>query len=546
MPFVHQEALSAFSAIRAPARSNHFTLLATATLDHDRFLLQELKHPQKGRGLRNEFDTWSHILASEELLKNESHLVNVKGTFSLPIPKTLLTPALIPKSFRATAATTASLHGRRPVLVTKLYDRGPLRDCLDKGELNSGIPLSTEASSLTVSKWQDKLLILKNVATALHNIQLHMLGQSHGGVSSQAVLLDKQGRAFLSWHRSDILKHDILDNTNNLRYYSPVVLKQLVSAIEKTGWDVNEELELTHDDMYSFGILAWEIATEELPFEQYDHPAPQQLLFTPEARFSSLSPAPLQELIQHCLTSELDQRPSWCTVLAKLNTLDPKELTELELAAIQAESVSVNEVTHASSTTTTTTTTTTTIITTTGEPQVVQDPKSEVVEMMESVLNSTFYRRELPLHLDSFTSPAGKRLFRDMILAGTGENFFRMVTSFNTQTDPAFCGVSSLSMVLNALEIDPRKQWKGVWRWYSDEQLDCCASIEEMKLKGITFNQFACLARCHAKVIVKRADRHSLQEFRRDIQMVSQSSDYQLVISFSRAALGQTGSGHFR
>ncbi|KAI8596797.1 Phytochelatin synthase-domain-containing protein [Dissophora ornata] len=164
---------------------------------------------------------------------------------------------------------------------------------------------------------------------------------------------------------------------------------------------------------------------------------------------------------------------------------------------------------------------------------------------MESVLSSTFYKKELPLHLDSITSAAGKRLFREMFVAGTAECFFSLCTSFNTQSDPAFCGVSSLSMVLNALQIDPRRQWRGVWRWYSEEHLDCCASVEVMKQKGITFNQFCCLARCHAKVTAKQADRHTLEDFRRDIQAVSQSEGSHLVLSFSRTALGQTGSGHF-
>ncbi|ORZ27805.1 Phytochelatin synthase-domain-containing protein [Lobosporangium transversale] len=161
------------------------------------------------------------------------------------------------------------------------------------------------------------------------------------------------------------------------------------------------------------------------------------------------------------------------------------------------------------------------------------------------MLASTFYRKELPSHLDSITSVNGRRLFREMIVAGTSECFFSLCTSFNTQSDPAFCGVSSLSMVLNALEIDPRRQWRGVWRWYSEEQLDCCASIDEMKLKGITFNQFACLAKCHAKVVAKRADHHTLEEFRRDVQTIASSEGTHLVLSFSRAALGQTGTGHF-
>jgi len=48
---------------------------------------------------------------------------------------------------------------------------------------------------------------------------------------------------------------------------------------------------------------------------------------------------------------------------------------------------------------------------------------------------------------------------------------------FNTQDEPAFCGLASLSMVLNALAIDPRRPWKGVWRWFSEDLLDCCRSV---------------------------------------------------------------------
>ncbi|KAF9214797.1 hypothetical protein BGZ59_002936 [Podila verticillata] len=527
MAYIYQETLTGFSAIRPPTRSNQFTVNATATLDKETVVLQEARNVQ-GRGIREHIDTWRHILSSEELTTRESHLVQVKGLFTLPLPRSIA-PLFVPKSFRNQSAATASLEQRRPIYVTKYYERGSLRDCLDKAEF---ISMTNPASS----NWHGKIAVLKNVATALHNIQLHMQGQSHGGVSSRSVLLDKDGRAFLSWHQSDKSRQDLLSNSNNLRYYSQAVLKSINGAlVNNVLWNTEEVLEINHDDMYSFGILAWEIATDELPYQEVESPSPQQLLFQNHNRFTILAPAPLQQLIDHCTHSELDQRPSWCTVVAELDALNLQELSDLEIEANQGDqAVGGVMVTEEQAST---------VITVTGVPE--QDPKSEVVEMMESVLNSTFYRRELPPHLDSFTSASGKRLFKDMILEGTGENFFRMFTSFNTQSDPAFCGVSSLSMVLNALEIDPRKQWRGVWRWYSDEQLDCCASIEEMKLKGITFNQFACLARCHAKVIVKRADRHSLEEFRRDVQMVSQSSDYQLVISFSRAALGQTGSGHF-
>lgn len=54
------------------------------------------------------------------------------------------------------------------------------------------------------------------------------------------------------------------------------------------------------------------------------------------------------------------------------------------------------------------------------------------------------------------------------------------------------CGLAALSMILNALQIDPKRLWKVPWRWFSEDLLDCCAPLEEVKKKGITFDEFSC------------------------------------------------------
>jgi len=51
--------------------------------------------------------------------------------------------------------------------------------------------------------------------------------------------------------------------------------------------------------------------------------------------------------------------------------------------------------------------------------------------------------------------------------------------------------------VLNALAIDPQRAWKGVWRWFADDMLDCCEPLDAIKANGITLEQLACLARCN-------------------------------------------------
>ncbi|KAI5019394.1 hypothetical protein ZWY2020_044282 [Hordeum vulgare] len=59
-----------------------------------------------------------------------------------------------------------------------------------------------------------------------------------------------------------------------------------------------------------------------------------------------------------------------------------------------------------------------------------------------------------------FTSAEGKRLFAEALRGGTMEGFFNLISYFQTQSEPAFCGLVSLLVVLNALAIDPGRPWK--------------------------------------------------------------------------------------
>jgi hypothetical protein len=44
-------------------------------------------------------------------------------------------------------------------------------------------------------------------------------------------------------------------------------------------------------------------------------------------------------------------------------------------------------------------------------------------------------------------------------------------------------------MVLNALAIDPRRTWKGAWRWFHEALLDCCLPLEQVQQDGIVLAQ---------------------------------------------------------
>lgn len=123
-----------------------------------------------------------------------------------------------------------------------------------------------------------------------------------------------------------------------------------------------------------------------------------------------------------------------------------------------------------------------------------------------------------------------------------------------TQNDPAFCGLGTLCMVLNALEIDPQRKWKGPWRWYEQEvscssltwlryvfahschpvqMLDCCRPLEHVAKEGISLAEFACLARCNGLSATVHSPRVGIDE----------DADQSIGIARFRADLSRMGRG---
>ena len=184
----------------------------------------------------------------------------------------------------------------------------------------------------------------------------------------------------------------------------------------------------------------------------------------------------------------------------------------------------------------------------------------------------SFHKRQLPVSLTAMASPAGKQLFREALGLGGLESYFPLAEQFVTQSEPSFCSVSTLAMVLNALSFDPKKVWKGSWRWVSEEMLQCASprvcghSMEKIKTDGLSFVQFESLARCHGvkisshRVVAEPEDHEeeedpetaipcpeSIDRFRILVEKIStddQAGTF-IVVNFSRKVLNQTGDGHF-
>ncbi|KAJ7972621.1 Phytochelatin Synthase, Glutathione gamma-glutamylcysteinyltransferase [Quillaja saponaria] len=157
------------------------------------------------------------------------------------------------------------------------------------------------------------------------------------------------------------------------------------------------------------------------------------------------------------------------------------------------------------------------------------------------------YRRPLPSPpAIDFASFEGKKLFIEAIQNGTMEGFYRLISYFQTQSEPAYCGLASLAVVLNALGIDPGRKWKGPWRWFDESMLDCCEPLEKVKASGISFGKLVCLAHCAgAKVDAFRTNQSNIHDFRKYVMKCSTSDNFHVISSYNRAAFKQTGTGHF-
>jgi len=165
------------------------------------------------------------------------------------------------------------------------------------------------------------------------------------------------------------------------------------------------------------------------------------------------------------------------------------------------------------------------------------------------------FRRALPDDLVAFSSARGRARFGEAMAAGHMEPYFPLVEQFVTQDEPTFCGLGTLTMVMNALKIDPRRRWRDEtgpgWRWWSDEMFptSCTGSLEYYRTNGSTMEEFRLLAATNgADVRMRRPtdEGESVETFRAAIVDASSTASSSFTVtSFCRASLGQTGGGHF-
>ena len=166
--------------------------------------------------------------------------------------------------------------------------------------------------------------------------------------------------------------------------------------------------------------------------------------------------------------------------------------------------------------------------------------------MLRAPPPGSLFRPSLPPPAVELSSAEGIALFKRALEAGTCAPFFRLIEQLHTQSEPAFCGLASLVTVLNAVGVDPRRTWKGPWRFYSEELLDCCVDLDTVKTKGIDIAQLVCTGRCNGlEMTLHRAGASSENLFRSALEEAMRSDDRFVIACYSRAELGQSGDGHF-
>lgn len=171
--------------------------------------------------------------------------------------------------------------------------------------------------------------------------------------------------------------------------------------------------------------------------------------------------------------------------------------------------------------------------------------------MDNSSIQKTFFRRELKPPCIDFCDPKEGRLyFLDALKHGCLEGYFPLSSQFQSQSHYAFCGISSLSMSLNTLLIDPGRIYSGVWRWWEDGMLNSCQPLDEVRIRGITLPKLACLSRCSGVTTsLIYASNITYEQFYSDIfkacSTICSEKRPIIIASYSRKVLNQTGDGHY-
>lgn len=106
---------------------------------------------------------------------------------------------------------------------------------------------------------------------------------------------------------------------------------------------------------------------------------------------------------------------------------------------------------------------------------------------------ASYYGCKLPEDLLDYRSHESKKRLIRCMSEGTALPFLALSSCYKPQPNLAYCGFSTLVMMLNALKVDPKRLWRTPWRWFTEELLENSVDFAELELirkTGITMEQF--------------------------------------------------------
>jgi len=155
----------------------------------------------------------------------------------------------------------------------------------------------------------------------------------------------------------------------------------------------------------------------------------------------------------------------------------------------------------------------------------------------------------LPDNLIASTSPQGEALLID---ADAREAYFTLASNYLTQKTQSFCGVASMVMVFNALQLPaPEVPEYAPYRTFTqdnifNDQTEAILPQATILKQGITLDQIGqLLAVQPVDVTVRHASDGSLDTFRSEVAGYLAQPGHFVLANYFRNALGQQKGGHF-
>jgi hypothetical protein len=144
-------------------------------------------------------------------------------------------------------------------------------------------------------------------------------------------------------------------------------------------------------------------------------------------------------------------------------------------------------------------------------------------------------------------APEGRRLLFE---SEAHAAFLPLVSHFETQKTLAHCGVASIAMVLNALEVPAPTASYGSYRLFTQDNLlnertDAITNDDIVTRRGMSLAEVADVLRAYGlSVEMYYAGASSIEKFRNLAVEHLRRPDHHVIANYSRTAMGQEGPGH--